>query len=440
VAFRTGFKLRPSFSVPMLLPDWNHNESEDNHKPYPGIQVDFYKIVKKASKPTAIVCHAESGKEMHRVTKYGSTEELIEVGESRPGKGYTQFVADSRIELYAKIVGDNFVMMRPDDLTELKRSSNANPDFASLILIGFKPRHQMRFLDSVSECYFMYPQESKVEGSNKAFAQLVYGMRRKGVMAVGELLTRVSATSRCVAFWPIVGEESGDLPPQEGMVLTLLPFEDENRSIPIEKDYAVRMSIQMDEVGMDGPVPVASSSGSGGSSFVPSELVDATTQLIKKQSLNDRVLGVDFLNAYLSEFFTYLEKQALRVDWRPSNDYDTLLTPEHEQAILDAVRSQIDHLINVLPEDSKIVKASGKRKALTAPGADETGIDWEEAYDNGTIGKQVNKNLAQYCAAHGLTKSGNKSDLVDRVTQDIAERRATSIKAVKLEPEDDVMI
>ncbi|GKZ00401.1 hypothetical protein MPSEU_000993100 [Mayamaea pseudoterrestris] len=435
VTFRLNLNLRPSFSVPLLLPNWKSNPD------YPGIQLDLYKIVKKASKPTALRFHNETGQLMARTTKITTENELIEVGESITGHGYRQILPEDRIKLFAPLRGgkDNplYVEMRPNDLVVMKRACNGNPDFASLVLSGFKPRDRVRFFDSIGECYFMYPQESKVAGSSKAFAQLFYAMQRKNVLAVGEMLTRVSATSRCVAFWPVTNDGTSNLPPQEGMVMVYLPFQDECRTLPPDKDYAARMSSgrQLDAMDVDGPDPVVSHdvalSSSSAPAFVSSALVDATVELIKKQSLNDRVLGVDFENAYITEFYNYLESQSLGTHWEPTNDYDTIMTEEHERAILDAVGEQIEAIKNLLPDDEK---ATGKRKSVVSadPDAGDTGIDWEQEFDDGRIGKVTVPNLKKYCQAHGLTRTGNKGDLVQRVCDHIAERRA-AYKAVKQE-------
>jgi hypothetical protein len=284
----------------------------------------------------------------------------------------------------------------------------------------------------------MYPQDTKVEGSGKAFAHLFRGMQRKGVVAVGELLTRVSATSHCVAFWPIVDDGQSELPPQEGMVMIYLPFQDEIRTLPKEKDYAARMcGGELEAMDIDGPDPVPSLDmvKSSTHSLVSNELVDAMVELIKKQSLDDRMLGKDFENAYITEFYNYLESQSLGIHWEPSSDYDTVLTEEHARIIHDTVGEQVEIIKGLLPDDVTPEKAAGKRKSVVAadPDADDTGIDWDQEYDDERIAKLTVPTLKKYCQAHGLKRTGNKSDLIQRVTDDIAERRAVA-KAIKKEP------
>jgi hypothetical protein len=420
-AMRIGFRPRPSFSVPLLLPDWKDHMYR--------IQIDGYKIVKPASNPNNFRCHEESGKKVKGVSIFETEKELIDVGEWRVGQGYRNHVSNDRLKLFSKLSTQIYVPLGADDTVKIKRSVNANPDFGSLILYGFKPRDQVTFVDSVDNYYFIYPQDNKVQGSSKAFAQLFYGMQRKGVVAVGELLQRVSATSRCVAFWPKVDDGSSHLPPQEGMIMMYLPFEDELRVMPERKDYAVRMSTLMDQTTSDGPDTVMgdgpdivmSDDAAPSTRWVPEELVEAAVSLIEKQTLADRVLGVDFQNARLAETWKLLEHEALRLEWEPSNDYDTVINPEHERAIMDAAGEQVNQLFSILPEDE--AKVTGKRKKTADPDADDTGIDWDQEYDTGMISKLTKNPLEKYCSAHGLKKSGNKQELVKRVIEDIANRR-----------------
>ena len=440
-AFRLNLKLRPSFSVPLLLPDWKKNPD------YPGIQVDLYKIVKRASKPTVLRMDNVTGRKLVRITNVFTKTTLEPISESVSGQGYRQIMPEARIRLFGALRGGEknplYAEMQPSDLVKMKKACNANPDFASLILIGFKPRDRVRFSDSTDVAYFMFPQESKVEGSGRAFASLLEGMKRKNVLAMGEILTRVSATSRLVAFWPIV-DGAPELAPQEGMVMVYLPFQDEIRSLPKEKDYAARFYCGMDggaddsgrmdiEDKMD---QVESSVFEGSSSFVSSELVDATGNIIKKLTLLDRQLGVDFVNAYLTEFYKDLERTALGIEGSISNDYDTILTEERKQATLDEVGKDVEVFESLLPEDTPLTTA-GKRKSTTStanPGADDTGIDWNEDYDEGRIEGATIPQLKKYCEAHGLKKGGKKAELVERVTDHIIEQRKSAAKIVKTEP------
>ena len=128
------------------------------------------------------------------------------LAEFRPDSVKTDSMAAAALEdrwRYFVDFGGERVDMAPADKVALKKSANANSDFASLILLGFKEKHSVPISHRLEQTYYAYPSEERTEGSVPAFAHLHASMLRKGVLAIGELLSRVSATSRLVAMWPL---------------------------------------------------------------------------------------------------------------------------------------------------------------------------------------------------------------------------------------------
>ena len=250
-----------------------------------------------------------------------------------------------------------------------------------------------------------YPNESVVKGSTCAFATLHKAMIRKNVIGIGELLTRVTSSSRIVAIIPqdekrTVDDEINDaftqiVPP--GFLIVPLAYEDDIRPIP---------------------------------AFVPSEhvaneeMVKAAENLIKSQIIDD---NDDFLHAFenpaLEKFWNYIDSIALDV---PHQQYceENDVTKMRVDDIIEAAGMHIDEFMALLPED-EVLKPK-KRKAELPP--DDTGIDWFEEYKNDNLESFKINELKSYLRSFGEKMSGKKADLVERVKDHIKARFATNVK------------
>jgi hypothetical protein len=289
-------------------------------------------------------------------------------------------------------------------------SINNPPGMASLVVIGFKPKDAIAFYHILDEkaSYFVYPNEEDCKGSTNAFAHLHESMLRQGVVGIGELLTRSeNASSRLVLMRPIQEEvikerddENGIVlvrqlfPP--GMLMTFMSYEDEIRTMA-EPDCAARSM-------MDGGVDVASE-----------ELVTAAMELIHSQTLKDesssfRIGSNIFENAEMLKFWNYVEQVALEEPSRTSDGtkYDTELD---EDKILKESGVFIQQFQSLLPEDAVPEKEVRKRKLVP----DDSGIDWEEEFKNGTIAKCKNDDLKKKLRSLGEILTGNKQQLISRL-------------------------
>jgi non-homologous end joining protein Ku len=132
----------------------------------------------------------------------------------------------------------------------MKKQSNAGQVKASLILLGFKPKDSVPLHYNVEQAFYLYPNEDKVKGSTAAFANLRASMmRRKGVVAIGELLTQVTATSRLVAIFPqdekcLPEEAGGDLEVPQCMVAYSLSFEGDVRELDADSGTTTENTVQ----------------------------------------------------------------------------------------------------------------------------------------------------------------------------------------------------
>jgi hypothetical protein len=339
----------------------------------------------------------------------------------------------SRLRTFVDFGGGNDrVPMGHSDKIQIRKLASINnpPGMASLVLIGFKPKDSVSFFHIVDEkaSYFVYPNEEDCKGSTDAFAHLHECMLRKGVVGIGELLTRSeNASSRLVLMRPIQEEvikkrddEKGIVlvrqlfPP--GMLVTFMPYEDEIRTMA-EPDCAARSM-------MDSRVVVASE-----------ELVTAAMDLIQSQTRKDesssfRIGSNIFENAEMLKFWNYVEHVALEEPSSTSNGtkHDTVLD---EEKVLEKSGVYIQRFQSLLPEDIIPEKETRKRKLVP----DDSGIDWEEEFKNGTISKCKNDDLKKKLRSLGEILTGNKQQLVSRLIPHL-EREftpASTSKVIKTE-------
>lgn len=329
-----------------------------------------------------------------RLTEKVTQTVIKETGEllKSSDRGESQRSSVAEIRQFAAFASER-VPLSKTEVAQIKALSNAN-DEASLILLGFKPVDAVPITHTIEYSYFVYPNDEAVRGSTEAFAHLHASMLRKKVLAIGELLTRSTATSRLVALYPQqeFHREDDDYqirPP--GMIVVMLPFEDDIRTMePDAGDTATE------------------------------EIVDKAEALIRHLKLEDVELGESFQNAALVEFWRYIESVALVTNLPPKEEFDTEV---NEEDILDAAGSQLEALRDSLPADIKQenVKVAKKRKA-PEPVEDDSGMDWAQLYTTDELSSCKVADLKKYLRSVGARLSGKKEELVLRVSQSIKAR------------------
>lgn len=307
-----------------------------------------------------------------------------------------------RVMSYVDFGGER-VLMSDEDKTILKQASNANSEFASLILLGFKDEASIQVTDIMEQAYFAYPNDDRVKGSRGAFAHLHASMMRKGVLAIGEMLSRKTSTSRQVAIWAIpesVDEESGFVTRPPGMMIVELPFEEEVRDIGV--DAAVR------ERTMNG-IDLASP-----------EVADVFATMVEKQSFTNIRIGENFENANLTMFWDYVEHVALGLPIPPKPE-ECDIVPD-EEAISKLVANEVELVVSLLPEDVKPEKAGAKRHL------EPDDPEWETVYRKGEFEKCFNDDLKKKLKSFNEKVTGKKVDLVLRLLPHLEREYAGEMK------------
>jgi ATP-dependent DNA helicase 2 subunit 1 len=324
------------------------------------------------------------------------TQTIIkETGEVVKTTGDMAAVSEERILHFANF-GTDRVPISPHDVASIKKASNAGTDTNSLILLGFKPQNAIPITHTVDKTYFIYPNDEGAEGSTDAFANLHAAMLRKKVVAIGELLTRVTTSSRMVAIFPQAErlDDEGDQVTPPGMIVVSLPYEDDVRKMQQENEEDAATE----------------------------DLIQEAIDLIRHQRLDDIEIGVNFENAAIQRFWNYIEAVALETTIPTKEQFETEL---NEEEVMKVAGAQIKAFRDSLPEDVKVVKKSRaaprKRKAAEAV-PDESGVDWAHLYTADSLDSCKVDALKSYLRSVGARMGGRKEELVFRVSKSISER------------------
>jgi hypothetical protein len=369
-----------------------------------------------------------------------------------------------RLRKYVEFGGEP-VMLSDEDLATLKKQANAYREEPGLTVIGFKDKAAIPWYHTLETPYLIYPNDDVVQGSREAFVNLHAAMLRKSVIAIGEVLHRVTFKSRLCAMYPIEEtfeerdnkediDEHGDSDERQrqrsppGMVVKYLPFEEDMRALepdaamkeiigrhlPVVQDYRTKEeSDQVESCMINEQIGDAHASGS----IASEEAVTAAMELVRRQHFEGMELGLDFENGALARFFNYLEAVALGATPNTEHGFDTVVD---DKAILQVAVEQIQAFQQALPEDleveSKPKTTSRKRKLVP----DESGLDWVQLYQSNAVDTCTVDQLKKFLRSVGDKISGNKMEISFRVSKHLEKEMSSNAAqvAVKLESEERV--
>lgn len=136
-------------------------------------------------------------------------------------------LTDDEIKKYWPYGGSRVYLSR-DDVSQMKGF-----DSAACQVVSFIPRANVQDYFAVRSPYFLYPSESFIEGSTKAFASIYTAMVKRDVAAIA-LLTQRGGPRR-VALLPQAEklDDFGQSQPP-GLVVIFLPYAEDVRSVQYE--------------------------------------------------------------------------------------------------------------------------------------------------------------------------------------------------------------
>lgn len=299
--------------------------------------------------------------------------------------------------------GGDTVTFTPEEQKELK---NFGPP--GLRLIGFKPQSMLPFWASIKKSTFIYPSEEDYVGSTRVFAALWQKLLKDKKMGLGWFIPRANAAPALVAILP--SEErldevtNGQVFPA-GLWLYHLPFADDIRNQP------------------ELPSPVVS----------PDSLTDRMNKVVQQLQLpKARYDPSKYPNPSLQWHYKILQAMALEEELPDQPEDKTVPKYRqiqkragvyinewgiklHEQWSLydEKRRSRMKREIG--DEDDAPKK---KGRATLAQSLDALNMsELKKAVVSGGLGKYTVQQLKDLCSSKGLSMSGKKGDLVERMEQ-----------------------
>jgi hypothetical protein len=442
-------KKRRITGLPLLLPGG-----------HPGIHVDIYRLTQTVKRPGSILVNAKNNLPLRREVQLlsASTGDIVEriiaepvhrssntdsrmdgahFGDSgdddgdggddddgdAPARG-----CDSGLTTYIPLGNDRVPFSKADVDLIKKYASKGQP--AGLRVLGFKRMSSLKIHERIDRSYFIYPDPTKFEtGGRAALVALHASCLAKNVYALCELILRADTIPRLCALIPQLEERNSfnEQVKSDGFCLVVLPYEDDFREVVVAAE--------------DSPAD--------------GEQIDAAQALISKLQLQSVEWGYSFSNPSLRRFWSYLETVAINY---PAVDLDSLEdeTIIDPSGVMDRAGQEIEVFSKVLPFDplpepkakkkrpgpapTKGAGASRKAKKVRVKKEEGTGefdaayysesessseeeIDWECAFDSHTLKTHKLVQLKRYCEENGLKKSGNKGELVERISEAIMEAR-----------------
>ncbi|KIM53000.1 hypothetical protein SCLCIDRAFT_18053 [Scleroderma citrinum Foug A] len=252
-------------------------------------------------------------------------------------------------------------------------------------LLGFKSRKELSFEDNVKHSLFIYPDEPKYSGSKRTFSALLQKMLEKKKIGLARVLVRRNSSPVFCAMLPQAEKvEEGGWSEPAGFHLIVLPFADDIRAPPLEKEFR------------------ASS---------PSK--DAAKVWIEKLLIKKGFEPDSYPNPSLAYHNAQLQASAFREEF-DAESFEDLTRPKydmiHKRAgnLLKEWKKAIatdEHFNNV------VLTTGTKRKADIS--VDEAEV--RSKYESNMLDKLRVDQLKEFLKNKGQSVTGKKADLMGRV-------------------------
>lgn len=338
-----------------------------------------------------------------------SLPQLVKSETTKTEEGSMRTVDKREIKKAYKFGTDgDFVYFTPREMEQMKQFEKNS----CLRIIGFKPRSMLPTWAAVKKSAFIFPTEAGYVGSTRVFSALWQKLLDSKKMAIAWYIARRNAVPRIVAILPSKkqsDEKSGTNYLPAGLWLYPLPFVDDRRDLePIKQEPVVRAS---------------------------DELITQMRHIVKNLALPKGVYDpAKYPNPALQYHYKVLQALALDVDLDGVEQQD--LTVPRYKLINKRVGGDQAEFKEKLDEEVEFVKQElaikreaeeeaeerpSKRAKTTTKKAVSVGgttlADLNEAIKDGTLKQRRVPELKAICSEKGLSTSGKKADLLERVEE-----------------------
>lgn len=248
-------------------------------------------------------------------------------------------------------------------------------------LVAFKPRSELRLVDFVRSCHFLYPDESLVKGSHQLFTSLLLKCLDRDVVAICTYKPRDTSLPSYVALYPQNEEKDADgaqtVPP--GFLIVYLPFADDFRNVPDNVRFTMDPS---------------------------TTLVDHARTVVKRLRMK-HYNPEAFENPSLQSHYRLIEALALQKDDLEEEDEDTTLPPMDVMAKRLGNTSQTFlSALNLEIGDDVVVGRAKKGGGATMNGE----VDMEKHIRDKNVHVLKVNDLKQFLKSVGVVVTGKKKD------------------------------
>lgn len=338
-----------------------------------------------------------------------SPPQLVKSETTKTEEGSMRTVAKTETKKAYKFgTGGDFVYFAPREMEQIRQFEKNS----CLRIIGFKPRSMLPTWAAVKKSAFIFPTEAGYVGSTRVFSALWQKLLDSKKMAVAWYIARKNAVPRIVAILPSKkqsDENSGTNYLPAGLWLYPLPFVDDRRDLePIKHTPMVRAS---------------------------DELITHMRDIVKNLALPKGVYDpTKYPNPALQYHYKTLQAMALDVDHEDVDQQD--LTVPRYKLINKRVGDDQAEFKEKLEEEASFVKQelaikreaedeaterpSKRAKTVTknvVSVGDTTFADLNEAVKDGTLKQRKVPELKAICSEKGLSTSGKKADLLERIEE-----------------------
>ncbi|TQV96557.1 DSB repair complex subunit Ku70 [Cordyceps javanica] len=331
----------------------------------------------------------------------------LAVGETtRIAEDSTRTVEKGEIKKAYKFGGE-YVYFSPEEQKSLK-------DFGSPVIriIGFKARHSIPVWSSVKKSTFIYPSEEDYVGSTRVFTALWETLLKKDKVAIAWCIVRTNANPMLAAIMPSrpqSDEDSGTPFLPAGLWLYPLPFADDLRDIKAPGKLAQAsddLKTQMRTIIQQLQLPKAM--------YNPTKYPNPSLQwhytILQALALEEEVpetaedATLPKFKAISKRAGGYLE------DWSETLSNEAKLATDTR-----AVKREIDEELPERPAKR------GRTTAAQTAVSGLTSAQLKVIVDDGSISKMTVTQLKDIAGAKGLSTSGRKADIIERIEQWVEE-------------------
>lgn len=306
--------------------------------------------------------------------------------------------------------GGDFVYFSPEEMEQLRKFDKESK---CLRVIGFKPRSMLPPWAAIKKSHFIFPTEAGYVGSTRVFSAVWKKLLESDKMGIAWYIPRKNAVPQMVAIIPSKkpsDEDCGTPGLPAGLWLTPLPFVDDLRDLtPLRQKQPVRAS---DELIDTMRIIVQNLK-------LPKDMYDPSKYPNPGLQRHYQVLQSIALDEDIPEISQDFTKPKYKQINKRVGGYQTEFKARlEEEAALATQKAAIKREAEEDEPNGRPVKKSrsAPKKAAASHGGMTSG-DVSEAIQNGTLSKKTVVELKAICNDKGLSTTGKKADLVERIEQ-----------------------